>query len=521
VVVARWGKRLHPFSVSIIAPNFEAPRLNLPVEIYSVESVRRIDQVAIREGGISGYALMTRAAQSALDETRRKFPKAKRWQIICGPGNNGGDGYVLARLAGRQGIQVSVLAAQSPESLAGDARTACLDFAAEGGTAGEWSGALDPDAELLVDALFGSGLNHDVDGSFADIVTAINLHAAPVVALDIPSGLNGDNGAIMGKAVAADLTVTFVALKSGLFLGAAPQCVGELAFAGLGIPPACLQIVSPELRRIESSLLRQALPPRAADAHKGDFGHLLLVGGNPGMPGAIRLAGMAALRCGAGRVTIATHPSNVTAIAAACPELMFQAIEKPADLAAVLQRADTIGIGPGLGTGELGRSLLDLALHAGLPTVIDADALTLLAAREPRQEPRQENWILTPHPGEAARLLSCRTPEVQRDRPAAVRELQKRYGGTVVLKGAGSLVSTGAGPSWVCTAGNPGMAAAGMGDVLTGIIAALLAQRLAPEMAAICGVLVHAMAGDAAAAGGQRGMLASDLLTELRHCVNP
>jgi NAD(P)H-hydrate epimerase len=491
--------------------------LNLPVEIYSVESVRRIDRLAISEGGISGYALMTRAAQAALEETRRKFPKARRWQVICGPGNNGGDGYVLARLAGQQGIQVSVVAAQSPESLSGDARTACVDFAAEGGTVGEWSGALDSDAELLVDALFGSGLNHDVDGSFADIVEAINSHAAPVVALDIPSGLNGDNGAIMGHAVAADLTVTFVGLKCGLFLGAAPQCVGELAFAGLGIPPDCRRDVAPELRRIESSQLRQALPPRAADAHKGDFGHLLLIGGNPGMPGAIRLAGMAALRCGAGRVTIATHPSNVTAIAAACPELMFQAIEKPADLKGVLQRADTVGIGPGLGTGELGSSLLDLVLHAGLPTVIDADALTLLAARKSRQD----NWILTPHPGEAGRLLARSAAEVQRDRPGAVRELQKRYGGTVVLKGAGSLVATGAGPSWVCTAGNPGMAAAGMGDVLTGVIAALLAQRLTPETAAVCGVLLHAMAGDAAAVGGQRGMLASDLLAELRHCVNP
>ncbi len=491
--------------------------MNLPVEIYSVESVRRIDRVAINQGGISGYALMTRAAQAALEETRRKFPKAQRWQILCGPGNNGGDGYVLARLAGQQGIQVSVLAATSPESLAGDARTACLDLAAEGGTVGEWHGSLDPEAELLVDALFGSGLNLDVDGRYSDIVEAINSHTAPVVALDIPTGLNGDNGTIMGKAVAADLTVTFVALKSGLFLGAAPKCVGELTFAGLGIPPACMQDVTPALRRIESTVLRQALPPRAANAHKGDFGHLVLIGGNPGMPGAIRLAGMAALRCGAGRVTIATHPSNVTPIASDCPELMFHAIDKAADLATVLQRADTLGIGPGLGTGDFGRSLLDLALHAGLPTVIDADALTLLAGRESQLE----NCVLTPHPGEAARLLACSTAEIQRDRPGAARELQKRYGGTVVLKGAGSLVTTGAGPCWVCTAGNPGMAAAGMGDVLTGIIAALLAQQLSAEMAAVCGVLLHAMAGDAAAMRGQRGMLASDLLAELRTCVNP
>ncbi|HSD69305.1 MAG TPA: NAD(P)H-hydrate dehydratase [Woeseiaceae bacterium] len=491
--------------------------MNLPVEIYSVESVRRIDRTAIDKGGISGYALMTRAAQAALEETRRRFPKAKRWQIVCGPGNNGGDGYVLARLAGQQGIQVSVLAAQSPESLKGDARTACLDLAAEGGSVSDWSGALDADADLLIDAMFGSGLERDISGSQAGIVDAINAHAAPVVALDIPSGVHGDSGAVMGKAVVADLTVTFVGLKTGLFLGAARQCVGELAFAGLGIPEECRRDVPAELIRIEASLLQQALPPRKADAHKGDFGHLLLVGGNPGMPGAIRLAGMAALRSGAGRVTIATHASNIAPISAGCPELMFHAIDKADDLAPILGRVDTLGIGPGLGTGDWGRALLEPALAAGLPTVVDADALTVLAGLKLRKE----NWILTPHPGEAARLLSSTVAEVQGDRPKAARELQKRYGGIVVLKGAGTLVAGGVGPCRLCTAGNPGMAAAGMGDVLTGIIAALLAQHLPAETAAQCGVLLHAMAGDAAAARGQRGMLASDLLPELRTCVNP
>lgn len=495
--------------------------MNLPVEIHSVENVRRIDQAAINDAGISGYALMTRAAQAALDEMLRRFPKTKRWQIVCGPGNNGGDGYVLARLAGQKGIGVSVLAASSPESLSGDARSACLDFAAEGGAVVEWSGALDPDADLVVDALLGSGLQRELEGVFADIVNAINAHAAPVVALDIPSGLHGDSGAIMGKAVSADLTVTFVALKPGLLLRAGKECVGELAFAGLGIPADCLRNVAPVLRRMEPSMLAKALPPRASDSHKGDFGHVLLIGGHPGMPGAIRLAGMAALRTGAGRVTVATHPLNVAPIAAACPELMFHAVDNADDLVEVWHRADVIGIGPGLGTGDWGRSLLDslldTALCANLPTVIDADALTLLAGIESRQD----NRILTPHPGEAARLLSTDTGEVQRDRPKAATELQRRYGGTVVLKGAGSLVSCGSGICWICTAGNPGMASPGMGDVLTGIIAALLAQRLPQEMAAVCGVLIHAMAGDATAVRGQRGMLASDLLPELRTWVNP
>lgn len=491
--------------------------MNLPVEIYSVEDVRRIDRAAIGDAGISGYALMTRAAQAAFDAATRKYPLAKRWQVVCGPGNNGGDGYALARLAAQHGIGVSVLALAPADSLSGDARTACLDLAAEGGVVGDWQGVLDPEAELLVDALLGSGLQRDVQGPFADAVEAINAHRAPVLALDIPSGLHGDSGAIMGKAVVADLTVTFVGLKAGLFLGSAGQCVGELAFAGLDIPDECRQSVLPKMRRMDPSVLARALPPRRPDAHKGDFGHLLLIGSGPGMPGAIRLAGLAALRSGAGRVTVATHPSNVAPVAAGSPELMLQGVEGPADLENLLQRVDTLGIGPGLGTDKWGRSLLEQALESGLPIVLDADALNLLV----ELDRRQADWILTPHPGEAARLLGTTTANVQRDRPAALAALQERYGGTIVLKGAGSLVSATGGPCWLCSAGNPGMASPGMGDVLTGVIAALLAQRLTPEMAAVCGVLAHAMAGDAAAADGQRGMLASDLLPGLRSCLNP
>jgi NAD(P)H-hydrate epimerase len=491
--------------------------LNLPVEIYSVENVRRIDDAAIHRAGISGYALMTRAAQAALDAARQKFPEAKRWQVVCGPGNNGGDGYVLARLASQQGLTVSVLAMTPAAKLSGDALTACTDFVAQGGNVGAWTGLLDSDADLLVDAVFASGLQRDVEGGFAAVIDAINAHAANVIALDIPSGLNGESGAIMGTAVRADLTVTFVGLKSGLVLGSSGSCVGELAFSSLDIPEDCRRGIPVAMRRSDTSLLVRALPARKRDAHKGDFGHLLLIGGGPGMPGAIRLAGIAALRSGAGRVSIATHPSSVPAVAASLAELMVHAAEQASDLKPVLDRATTIAIGPGLGTDAWARALLDSVLASGLPLVVDADALNLLADRPQRSD----RWILTPHPGEAARLLGRSAGEVQRDRTTALAELQRRYGGTVVLKGARTLVSAGEEPCWVCTSGNPGMATAGTGDVLAGCIASLLAQGLSPELAAVCGVQAHALAGDDAAGAGQRGMIASDLMPGLRAHLNP
>lgn len=491
--------------------------MELPAEIYSVDSVRRLDSAAINDAGISGYALMTRAAQAALDVAIERYPDAKRWQVLCGAGNNGGDGYVLARLAAQHGIAVSVIALTPAEDLKGDASTACVDFAAEGGGYGPWEGELDDEAELLVDGMLGSGLDREVGGVYAEVVQAVNAHGAPVLALDIPTGLHGDNGSVMGCAVEADVTVTFVGLKSGLFLGEAPDFVGELHFAGLDIPAEQRQSVSAEMRRIDRRFLRRALPRRKRNAHKGDFGHLLLIGGGPGMPGAIRLAGEAALRSGAGLVSIASHPSHAAAIVTSRPELMCHGIEESGALEPLLGRATTIGIGPGLGTDRWAREIFRTVIKCKLPMVIDADALNMLALISVKAD----HWVLTPHPGEAARMLESSSGEVQADRPKAVAALQERYGGTVVLKGAGTLISAGGGPAWLCSAGNPGMSAPGMGDVLTGIIAGLLAQGLSQEDAAVAGVEVHARSGDAAAERGERGLLASEVLRELRSWVNP
>ena len=488
----------------------------LPVEIYTVASVREIDRVAIDDAGIGGYTLMTRAGQAALEIAREAFPEARRWQVVCGAGNNGGDGYVVARLAAEQGITVSVLAMTPPEKLRGDAATAYRDFAALGGTIAEFDGALDGEADLLIDGLLGSGLERDVEGRFAEVVSAINRNPAPVMALDIPSGLHGDSGKVLGTAVAADITVTFVGLKCGLFLESGRQLVGELRFAGLDIPDACRKGQPVAMRRLDNDRVRQALPRRLRSSHKGNFGHVLVVGGGPGMHGAVRLCGEAALRSGAGLVSVATHPDHAGMIATGRPELMCHAIASADALGPLLARATVIALGPGLGTSDWSQMMFDAALAAGLELVVDADGLNVLAQRDIRRS----EWVLTPHPGEAARLLGTDTGEVQSDRIGAVKQLQSKYGGVAVLKGAGTLVSGSEGVPWYCSAGNPGMATAGTGDVLTGIIAALLAQGLDPEDAAGVGVQVHAAAGDRAASGGARGLIASDLLAEIRTCVN-
>ena len=490
--------------------------MSLPAEIYAVADVRKIDHAAINDAGISGYALMTRAAQAALDAARAEFPDAKRWQVVCGSGNNGGDGYVLARLAALQGIGVSVLTLADPETLSGDAATACVDFAAEGGVLANFEGALDDAAELLVDALLGSGIERDVTGQYAEVIKALNAHPAPVLALDIPSGLNADSGAVMGMAVRANLTVTFVGLKGGLFLDTGPEYTGRLCFAGLDIPEECYAGKFAKMRRISSDLVRSALSPRKRNAHKGDFGHVLVIGGGAGMPGAVRLCGEAALRSGTGLVSIATDPAHAAFLTVDRPELMSVGVANAQDLQPLLEKATIIALGPGLGSNDWSQTLFDAALQSGLPLVVDADALNLLAATDERRD----DWVLTPHPGEAARLLDTNSNDIQADRSGALASLRQKYGGTVILKGSGSLVSSHDGPDWLCSAGNPGMASPGMGDVLTGIVVAMRAQGLAPERAAVAAVEIHAQAGDAAAAAGQRGLLASDLLEELRTWVN-
>ena len=479
--------------------------------------MRDIDRAAIELAGIPGYTLMERAAVATVGEALAIYPDARRWQIICGAGNNAGDGYVMARLAASEGIAVTTLSVVDPASLTGDAATAYADFTAEGGVAMPWAGEIDPAADLLVDSLLGSGLTREVGGDFASAVTAINAADANVLALDIPTGLHGDTGKVLGCGVHADTTVTFVGLKQGLYLADGADYCGDLRFSNLDIDAKCYSGRRVEYRRIAGSRVDTLLPRRKRNSHKGDFGHVLVIGGGKGMPGAVLLCGEAALRAGAGRVSVATDPSHAATIVKDRPELMSHAVSGVADLQPLLATADVIAFGPGLGRSDWAGELVAALQKDDRPAVWDADALNWLA-----ESPDQaDNRIITPHPGEASTLLGVTTTVVQGDRKAALGQLQQRYGGVAVLKGAGSLVSSDTNAPWLSTSGNPGMAAPGMGDVLTGVIAALLAQGLSMEDAAVVGVEIHARAGDIAAKGGERGLTASDLLAELRAIVNP
>jgi ADP-dependent NAD(P)H-hydrate dehydratase / NAD(P)H-hydrate epimerase len=489
----------------------------LPVCLYSTAQVRALDAYAIEKLGIPGYTLMKRAGEAALRFLRTRFPVAHRIVVVCGAGNNGGDGYVLARFAQAAGLTLTTLAATSPDMLRGDARQAYEDLRASGAQVQPYAPERLAGGEVIVDALLGTGLRGAAREEIARVIRDINSSGRPVLAVDVPSGLDSDTGVPFGDAVRADCTVSFVGLKTGLFIGEGPEFAGTVFFDDLEISAGPAGGPPPRIERILESAIQHALPRRARSSHKGDFGRVLIVGGGVGMPGAVRLAGEACLRVGAGLVTVAVAPENVAAISAGRPELICLPLADAAGLSEPAERADVIAIGPGLGRTPWARSALDAVLRSGKPLVVDADALNIIAESA---GPARGDWVLTPHPGEAARLLGMQTGEIQHDRLAALDRLVGRYHGVVVLKGAGTLVGAPARTPALCERGNPGMATAGMGDVLTGTIAGIFAQCRDAWLAARVGVLVHAMAGDAAARTGERGLLASDVARELRNCVN-
>jgi ADP-dependent NAD(P)H-hydrate dehydratase / NAD(P)H-hydrate epimerase len=441
--------------------------------LYSAAQVRALDAYAIAQG-TDGYTLMRRAAEAALRAMRSRWPTAMRIAIITGGGNNGGDGYVLARFAQAAGLAATVLAVVPAAALRGDALRAWEDFRASGGRIVAYEPQLLGACEVIVDALLGTGLREPVRPAMAQAIHAINACERPVFSLDLPSGLNADSGAVMGAAVNADCTISFVALKTGLFLGAGPDHVGRLIFDDLEVSAPEEERFRPLLERLSESEISRTLPPRQREANKGDFGRVLIVGGGPGMPGAVRLAGESCLRVGAGLVSVATWRDNLSPIVAGRPELIVHAVEAAAALEPLLGTADVVAVGPGLGQSSWALAMLESVLSCGKPLVIDADALNLLA-KSARAAPARS--VLTPHPGEAGRLLGSNAAAIQSDRMAAMRSLQARHPGSViVLKGAGTLIGAEGQIPAICERGNPAMAAPGMGDVLTGAIAGILAQ---------------------------------------------
>jgi hydroxyethylthiazole kinase-like uncharacterized protein yjeF len=492
--------------------------MTMPAHHYSdlctVAQARALDRRAIEVLGVPGFELMRRAAAAALSSLRRHWPQARRIAVHCGPGNNGGDGFLLATLAREAGLQVDAFALG--EASSGDAAMARKAWQDAGGAVRLWQpGDALPEVDVHVDALYGTGLRRAPEPAVAvaALIEAINASGVPVLALDVPSGLDADTGQIPGAAIRADVTVSFIAAKRGLHTGRAANVVGALELDALGLPESLWLGTSPDAHLLAAA----HLPPRPRDANKGTNGHVLAIGGEHGMAGAIRLSGEAALRAGAGLVSVATRAEHLLALNAARPELMAHGVNGPQALEPLLARASVLAVGPGLGQGAWGHALWLTALDSGKPLVLDADGLNLLA-REPRRFAQPA--VLTPHPGEAARLLGSSIAEVEADRFAAVRALAERFHAAVVLKGSGSLIAAPDGCLDVCPWGNPGMASGGMGDLLTGIVAALLAQGCDAWQAACLGVGLHARAGDCAARQGERGLLATDLLAPLRALGN-
>ena len=488
----------------------------LPAELYCASAVARLDQIAINDFGIPGYTLMRRAGRAVFDAMLAHFPEARNILVLCGAGNNAGDGYVVARLAHQHGLTVRVASLVDTGKLSGDAKQACEHWL-ECGAVEAFDSALLTSSDVVVDALLGTGLKRDVEGHWKQVIDTVNAGSCPVVAVDIPSGLNADTGAISGTAVRAAATVTFIGLKRGLFTAAGRACCGEVVFDGLGLDAAVYQHVE-----VDATLLSRSsqwrLPARHHDSHKGQNGFVLIVGGNEGMTGAVTLAARAALRSGAGLVAVVCRPQHVNAVVAACPECMVHGSHNGEIAPILLERADYIGIGSGLGQDAWAQHLLYAAMLSARPLVFDADALNLLAKQG--HSSLMENCVITPHPGEAARLLGVDTAAIQHDRFGAARQLYDRYGALVVLKGSGTLIQADAGPL-VCHYGNPAMATAGMGDVLTGMVTSMAAQfanssTVSLKQAVAAAVCCHSHAADLAAAGDDRGLMATDVIEHIR-----
>ncbi len=503
---------MKPGRDSQVAPGAERGRL------FAVtgEEMRRLDALTI-ENGTPGDVLMERAGELAAEVLRERFANELRRGVVvvAGKGNNGGDAFVVARHLRRRRVPVAVFLAAAPERLRGDARKNLLRWKrmrgplhelAPGGTAALADAA--GHAGVLVDGLFGTGLRGEIDESSRAIVETLNASPAPILALDVPSGLDADRGVALGAAVQATVTVTFGFPKLGLLVHPGAEFAGEVVVADIGLDPRALASATPRACLLTPDSVAAAVPRRASDSHKGTYGHVLIAAGSSGKSGAASLCGRAALRAGAGLVTIASPAAALSAILVSTPELMTQPLpddggawtfgaEGPARLLALLEGKDAVVLGPGIGVTPATRALTQwLVARSPAPLVIDADGLNCLADDLSCLRHKRSPIVLTPHPGEMSRLAGCSTGDVQADRVGAARRLAERHGVVVVLKGSRTVIASAGGLVAINPTGNPGMASGGMGDALAGIIGSLLAQGLEPMEAAEAGVFWHGAAAD-------------------------
>jgi ADP-dependent NAD(P)H-hydrate dehydratase / NAD(P)H-hydrate epimerase len=484
--------------------------------VYLTSGIRHIETLA--SAMPDRPTLMERAGLAAAELARDLAgSKGKPLLVLAGPGNNGGDAFVVARHLRQWWFKTEVVFTGNESKLTTDAAAALQAWRAAGGSV---SDTLPPrlDCGLIIDGLFGIGLQREVTGRHAGLIHAINHSGIPVLALDVPSGLDSDTGRVLGCAVRASHTVTFIGLKPGLLTLDGPDHCGELHLRTLGLDTA--QLLPAQGVLVGAQVLESVLPPRPRNSHKGSFGSVAIIGGAHGMTGAALLAGRAALRLGAGRVYVGLLDDG-PAVDMQQPELML----RTADEVLKLDQLTCLALGPGLGNSPEAAHCLQRALQSRLPLVIDADGLNLLAISAGLKDVLKQmvnKTLLTPHPAEAARLLNCTTQQVQHDRIAAARRIAAEWNCHVVLKGAGSVCAS-PDQSWaINTSGNPGMASAGMGDVLTGILAALVSQGADLQTALRAGVHLHGAAADAQAAEGKGpvGLTSSEVTDAARTLLN-
>jgi NAD(P)H-hydrate epimerase len=473
--------------------------------LYTAYQTRELDRLTIEQGQVAGYSLMCAAGKFAFQQLLERWPDCQNLVVLCGKGNNGGDGYVVAELARLAGIQVTLYSVFEPEELTGDAYQAFTDCQ----VAVSVGSAELPfqQADVVVDALLGTGLSGDVRGLHQSWIEQINAAAKPVLAIDIPSGLCADTGRVLGCAVEADVTATFIGRKQGMYTGQARSYCGDIWFADLGVRQSVYGQIKATASLLDANQVPLELNQRSAASYKTHHGHVFVVGGDTGTFGAVVMAAQGAARAGAGLISVYTQPEQGPYVTLAQPELMLVRDN--------WQQADVLVVGPGLGQGEFGQSAWQHCLGLNTSMVVDADGLNLLATNPVKRD----SWILTPHPGEAGRLLGVSVKEIEADRYAAARQLQQTYGGVVILKGAGSLICGPDQHVYVLGVGNAGMASGGMGDVLAGVCGAMLGQGLDVLEAAKLGAWLHSKAADLAAVDGPRGMLATDLLPFIRRLV--
>jgi NAD(P)H-hydrate epimerase len=511
------------------------------MKIVTTAQMQTLDRRAITEAHVPGLTLMENAGVSVVAAMAQVFGplRGKTVTVCCGKGNNGGDGFVVARLLKRQGARVHVLLMTKAEGLAGDAKTMYRRFVRASGTAGVQASPSDDrirtllgKSQLIVDALLGTGLSAPVTGPYRTAIEAINDSGIPVISVDLPSGIQADTGAVLGAAVRATFTVTFAQPKLGLYTGAGINHAGIIRIADIGIPASFADAVDSRISLITQEEARRLLPQRLPSSHKGTYGHAAIIAGSVGKTGAAAMAAMAALRVGTGLVTVATPSSVNDVLEAKLLEVMT--VPMPETKARTLARSgldrllsfvnarSAVAIGPGLSTHPETVDLIQALIpRLDKPSVLDADALNALAGRTTLLAECKVQPILTPHPGEMARLEEEATPQsVNDDRIGTAIRFAQRRGVFLVLKGARTVVAHPDGRAAICPTGNPGMATAGTGDVLTGIIVGLLAQKLPAWDAACAGTYLHGLAGDLAAARlGQAGMTAADVIERIPHAI--